>query len=308
MDRNFREMLAKRQIETNSLVCVGLDPLVEKIPKRMRWAKWWQKILIWPIWPNFIRIFVHMAAVADRTAEHASMFKPQAAHYEAVFLGTLGLYMLARYIRRNYPDIPVFLDCKRGDIERTQGCYGNAWLDLFGFDGMNFSPYMGSSCLSALYNPKRKGKALVSLCYTSNSDAREVQDLKLADGSFLWEQMALFILHWAKKADCLENAGLVMAAAYRPTKTSPAYTHHLESVRELVGNQLWFLIPGIGTQGGEEEETVRAAYRGPGSIAVNSSSKICFADDPGAEANSLKVKLAKGVRMFMAAQRDLRAA
>lgn len=286
MARYFRDMLAQRQRNAQTLLCVGLDPLVEKIPKTMRWAKWWQRLFTMRIFPNFIRIFAHMAAVVDRTARYTSLFKPQVAHYEEVFLGTLGLYFLARYIRRCYPDIPVFLDCKRGDIDRTQRCYGNAWLGMFDFDGMNFSPYMGKSCMAALYDPKRPGKALVGLCYTSNLDAREVQDLHLENGKFLWEQIAESIRHWSEEIGCRHDVGLVMAAAYFLDKEKKVvYDKHLKRLRELHGDFFWLLIPGIGTQGGVIKATVEAAYYGPGSMAINSSSGVCFAEDPGVAAS-----------------------
>jgi orotidine-5'-phosphate decarboxylase len=69
-----------------------------------------------------------------------------------------------------------------------------------------------------------------------------------------------------------------MAAAYYPVGCgNDPMSRHLTRCREIVGDKLWFLIPGVGAQGGCVEETVRAAYCGPGSIAINSSSEIDFA-------------------------------
>lgn len=272
MKINFREKLAQRQIAVNSLVCVGLDPLPEKLPQCLREKFWlssdWKAIAQW------------MIDEVDATAPHAAMFKPQKAHYEAFRGGDIALQRIVEHIHKFHPDIPVFLDCKRGDIGRTQQRYRIAHFEIDGVDGMNFSPYMGDSCMRSLFDPAHPGRAIVGLCYTSNPEAREVQDVVLADGRQYWEFMASNICRWAWEIGVNENAGLVMAAAYAKTKGSgDIFSQHLSRCREIVRDKLWFLIPGIGTQGGFVAETVRAAYVGPGSIVVNSSSEINFASD-----------------------------
>lgn len=266
----FREKLRQVQLKTGSLLCVGLDPIPAKLPQCLRRKfflnKGWKAIAQW------------MIDEVDETAPYASMFKPQKAHYEA-FPGCIdALQKIVSYIHEFYPDIPVFLDCKRGDIGRTQERYRIAHFDIDGVDGMNFSPYMGKSCMAPLFDPKHPGRAIVGLCYTSNPEAREVQDVELEDGRAYWEFIAKCIHQWAWDIGINENAGLVMAAAYESLKGSgEIFSRHLSLCREIVGNDLWFLIPGVGAQGGAVEETVRAAYTGPGSIAINSSSEINFA-------------------------------
>ena len=264
----FRAMLEKRQKEAKTLVCVGLDPLGDKLPDCMRVGDdVAQNIRVW------------MTKIADATAPFASMFKPQRAHWEAIRGGEQALRELVTIIHEKHPGIPVFGDCKRGDIGRTQQQYRKAHLDLDGFNGMNFSPYMGRDCMSGLVDKKSPGRALVGLCYTSNPDAREVQDVKLADGRCYWEFIAERTLAWAKELGVAEDAGLVMAAAYElpPKGSGQVYAEHLRRCRQIVGNSLWFLIPGVGAQKGAVAETVRYAYAGPGSIAINSSSEIDFA-------------------------------
>ena len=274
-------MLAERQDKAKSLVCVGLDPLAEKIPNCF-------KDLVLEA-----AIELQMMDIVDKTAEFTSMFKPQIAHWEAIPNGVRALKRVIRHIHAVFPDIPVFLDCKRGDIARTQKQYKVACLDLMGADGMNFSPYMGKDCMAALVDKENLGRALVGLCYTSNPDAREVQDVLSIDGHLYWEFIAERTLAWAKELGVVENAGLVMAAAYEHPKGSGKVTkYHLANCREIVGKNLWFLIPGIGAQGGVIEETVRFAYDGPGSIAINSSSEICFASSESnyAEAAAQKAR------------------
>lgn len=219
-----------------------------------------------------------MINIVDATAPYVSMYKPQKAHYEAILNGDKILRAIVDYIHTFYPDIPVFLDCKRGDIGRTQDRYRAAHFEHDGVDGMNFSPYMGKSCMAPLFDPDNPGRAIVGLCYTSNPEAREVQDAVLDDGRLYWEFIAREILNWAFDIGVNENAGLVMAAAHKgyldPEKIE---SFHLERGREIVGDKLWFLIPGIGTQGGFVEETIKYSFTGPGSIAINSSSGIIFA-------------------------------
>ena len=270
-DRQFRPMLAARQEAVNSLLCVGLDPLVEKIPTILRTSK-----------PYVISdrdaTYDHMKKIVDATAPFASMFKPQRAHWEAIPDGTTALRSLVSYIHTNHPDIPVFLDCKRGDIDRTQRQYREAHFTLDGVDGMNYNGYMGKDTLKSLVDPAQLGRALVGLGRTSNPEAWEIQDRLLqAREQPVWQMMLECIHKWSEEFGVIENAGVVMGAAYKRPGGNDIYSSHLEQARAIVGDKLWFLIPGVGKQGGAVYETVRTAYRGPGSIAINSSSDINFA-------------------------------
>ena len=266
MEKGFRQKLAERQQKVDSLLCVGLDPLPEKIPDCISARSIWNRVL------------VQMREIVDATSGYTCMYKPQKAHYEAIPEGQKVLQGIVNYIHYKYPDIPVFLDCKRGDIARTQQRYRIAHFEVDGVDGMNFSPYMGKDCMEQLVDKDYPGRAIVGLCYTSNPSARQVQDVKLADRRCYWEFIAETTLRWAEELAVVENAGLVMAAAYESPKGSGnIFSWHLSRCREIVGDKLWFLIPGIGTQGGFIEETIRASYLGPGTIAINSSSAITFA-------------------------------
>lgn len=272
MKKGFRQLLKERQEKIDSLLCVGLDPLPEKLPlciSNTHSADFFHlagDIVTW------------MEKIIDATAPYTSMFKPQKAHWEAFHDGSWALQKIVKYIKKNYPDIPVFLDCKRGDIGRTQQRYQIAHFEIDGVDGMNFNPYMGKDCMEYLINKDFPGRALVGLCYTSNPSAREMQDVKLANGRHYWEFVAENILTWASFLGVVQNAGLVMAAAFEnPKGSGKIFSEHLIRCREIVLDQLWFLIPGIGTQGGEIGKTIRASFLGYGSIVINSSSEIIFA-------------------------------
>ncbi len=266
----FRALLTERQKKANTRTCIGLDPNPEKLPECLRGMtsslaldvkRWMWKIVV-------------------ETAPFASMFKPQSAHWLGIPGGVEALSDLVSMIHGTYPDIPVFLDCKPGDIDRTQQKYRKYAFEIIGADGMNFTPYMGDETMSALADKSDLGKAIVAVCYTSNKGGRRFQDALMQDGRPLWEHVAEWTLQDAEKLGVLEDAGLVMAAAYKASpkqmeiKASPIYFEHLYRARKIVGDKLWFLIPGVGAQGGFVEQTVIAADAGPGSYAINSSSGI----------------------------------
>lgn len=291
---SFREKLRRRQEKIKSVLCVGLDPLLEKMPKHLRTpgpagAHDATDTAMW------------MMSVIDATAPFTCMYKLQRAHWEAIPGGVVAMQMVITYIETRYSDIVVFTDCKRGDIGRTQSQYRVAQFDIDGTEGMNFSPYMGKDCMEFLVDDNNKLRAIVGLCYTSNSSAREVQDVVLANGQKYWEFMAETILRWSEELGITENAGLVMAAAYEyPKKSGIVYSEHLARIRELVGNKLWLLIPGVGTQGGFIKETVNTAFTGWGSIAINASSSVIFAGD----GENFLEKVAEEARLLYVAVAD----
>ncbi len=140
MVKGFRQKITERQ-RGGAWGCIGLDPNREKIPASIEDCSKWE-------YPEAKRIFLWMKEIVKATADYACMFKPQRAYYEAIPGGTEALQDLVRYIHIAYQgEIPVFLDCKRGDIDRTQRQYSIAHFELDGVDGMNFSPYMGRDCM-----------------------------------------------------------------------------------------------------------------------------------------------------------------
>ena len=269
--RGFRAMLRARQKKIKSLISVGLDPLAEKLPLHLKSDAPYSAHLA-------TDIAIWMMRIVDSTEPFTSMYKIQRASWESIPGGVIAMQMVISYIKTYYPDIPVFDDCKRGDIGRTQQQYKIAHLEIDGADGMNFSPYMGKDCMEFLFDDSNSIKALVGLCYTSNPSSREMQDVLLIDGRKYWEFVAMTTLRWAEELDIVENSGLVVAAAYEfPKKSGKVYSEHLSRCRELVGDKFWFLVHGIGTQRGFIKETVKAGFIDWGSMSISSSSDIIFA-------------------------------
>ena len=271
----FQQCVYERQLAVPGSFCVGLDPDPLKIPKMFKGPT------------SGIRAAVHMMGIVDATHESAAVFKPQRAHWEALDDGIAALRTVIAYIHTMYPGIPVIIDCKRGDIDRTQLMYGIAHLVQDEADGMNFNPYMGSDCLAQLVRADGSGFAgLFTLGRTSNPAAWQIQDAMLSNGQRVWEYNLTCALGWAKEAGVLDRFGVVMGAAHKAELLQqyygtvaeqvpgddPIFCQHLLRAREIVGDEVMFLVPGIGKQGGFTEATLRAAHRGPGTVIINQSS------------------------------------
>jgi len=251
---NFVEMLEARWAKGN-FVCVGLDTELGKIPdtviKRGKFV------------PDIIASF--NIDIIEATNEYACAFKPNTAFYEAHGAdGFRALRQTVRYIKRAYPDIPVILDAKRGDIGNTNNGYAQMAFEQMDADAITVHPYLGAEALKPFLDKRDKG--ILVLTKTSNPGAGEFQDVELGNGMRMYAYVASQVAYgdWNRNGNC----GLVVGATY------PA---ELEKVRSIVGD-MPILIPGIGAQGGDLEASVRAGQdsRGWGMI-INSSRGIIFA-------------------------------
>ena len=159
-----------RAKKINSLLCVGLDPDIEKIPKHFL--------------KNKFPVFEFNKWIIDETHEYTACYKPNSAFYEARgYEGIKELKMTIDYINKNHPDIFTICDAKRGDIGNTNAGYVTSIFDWFGFDAMTLHPYFGSESLKPFLD--RTDKVSIILCRSSNSGAGEIQDLK-SDGKMIW--------------------------------------------------------------------------------------------------------------------------
>jgi orotidine-5'-phosphate decarboxylase len=250
----------------DSLVCVGLDPEPDRFPASIRAHA--QPIL------EFNR------RIVDATAQYACCFKPQFAHYAA--LGAEDqLLATIRYIHERHPGLPVILDSKRGDIGSTAEKYAQESFVRYGADAATVNPYLGFDSVEPYL--KWRDRGVIVLCRTSNSGARDFQDLEL-DGKRLYRHVAERVAQrWNGAGNCL----LVVGATY------PA---ELAEVRAIVGTQVPLLVPGIGAQGGDVEAAVKAGRTPDGrGLIVNSSRGILyagkgedFADAAGVAARTLR--------------------
>ena len=246
---NIIDKLNKRIDKANSLVCVGLDSAIEKIPTHLQGEKYPQ--------------FAFNKAIIDATAEYVCAYKPNSAFYEARGeQGMRELKMTYEYLQQNYPDIVTILDAKRADIGSTNEGYVIYSFDYLGSDAITLHPYLGKEALMPFL--KRNDKVSIILCKTSNPGSGELQDLRV-NGMYLYEYVASEVASkWNENNNCM----LVVGATY---------PEEMKKVRALAP-YLTFLVPGIGAQGGDVEKTVKAGLdKQKRGMMINSSRGIIFA-------------------------------
>ena len=233
---NFTDQLAHAEALNDSLLCVGLDPDPAKFPGAWR--------------NDASRIFEFCAAIVDATKDCVLAFKPQIAYFAAQRAEDQ-LERLMMHIRSVAPEVPVILDAKRGDIGSTAEQYAREVFERYRADAVTLSPFMGFDSIEPYL--AYEGKGVILLCRTSNPGSADLQAQKLQSGDTVYEHIArLAGGAWNRSG----QLGLVVGATF------PA---EIERVRELAPT-LPLLIPGIGAQGGDARATVRAGWRGVGSV------------------------------------------
>ena len=241
----FIEKLKKISQKNNSLLCVGLDTELEKIPNLLLGEK--------------DPIFAFNQAIIDSTSDLVCAYKPNLAFYEAY--GIKGLEVLKKTCEYIPENIPIILDAKRGDIGNTSKMYAKAIFDEFKADGVTLNPYLGEDSLSPFL--EYEDKCSFILCLTSNTGAKDFQLLNF-DGKPLYKIVVEKVKSWNKKMNC----GLVVGATY---------PEQLKEIRELV-EDLPILIPGVGAQKGDVELTVKYGTDKNGELAIiNSSRGVIYA-------------------------------
>jgi orotidine-5'-phosphate decarboxylase len=241
----FIEKLKNVSHKNNSLLCVGLDTELEKIPKYLLQEK--------------DPIFSFNQKIIDSTSDLVCAYKPNLAFYEAY--GIKGLEALKKTCKYIPKEIPIILDAKRGDIGNTSKMYAKAIFDEFKADGVTLNPYLGEDSLAPFL--EYEDKCSFILCLTSNAGAKDFQ-LQIVEGKPLYKIVAEKVKNWNKKGNC----GLVVGATY---------PEQLKQIREIA-EDFPILIPGVGAQKGDAELTVKYGTDKNGELAIiNSSRGIIYA-------------------------------
>ncbi len=247
----FQQKLDAIIEKNNSLLCVGLDPVLEKLPPHLQKIK--------------NPLFTFNKAIIDETADLVCCYKPNSAFYEA--FGEQGIGELKKtcdYLRENHPEIPILLDCKRGDIGNTNKGYIQFAFDYLHVDAVTLHPYLGQEAIYSFLDRKEKG--IFILCKTSNPGSGEFQNL-LIDNNPLYTIVAK---HVASEWNTNKNCFLVVGATY---------PEELQKVREVVGD-MTILTPGLGAQGGKVGTLMQAGLNSQkAGLIINSSREILFAGD-----------------------------
>lgn len=261
----FQQKLNNAIKKNNSLLCVGLDPDLDKIPKRFL--------------KNKNPLFEFNKNIIDATFDLVCCFKPQFAFYASHgLLGIKSLIQTINYIQLKYPQIPIILDAKRGDIGSTAEQYVKEVFDVYSVDAVTANPYLGFDSLKPFL--ERKDKGIIILARTSNSGAADFQDLKI-NGEELYVKVAKRIVEWDK----IYNNCLMVVGATWPEQ--------LRKVRKIAPD-MFFLIPGIGAQGGDLEKTLQVGLtKDKSGLIISSSRGIIFSENPRQEALKLKKEINK---------------
>ena len=228
--------------KNRSLLCVGLDPLLERLPLPCRHS------------PR--PLFDFNRAIIDATADLTCAYKPQIAYY-ASQKAEEQLQETLDYLAQNHPTLPIILDAKRGDIGETSRQYAREAFERYRADAVTVNPYMGTDSLTPFLDYKDKG--IFILCRTSNPGANDLQKT-------LYPQVASLA---AKKWNANDNVGLVAGA------TAPDC---VKEIRTLVGERIPILIPGIGAQGGNLRACMVAGMNSSSTgVIINVSRSILYA-------------------------------
>lgn len=257
---NFLEKLDKTTQKNDTFLCVGLDPDPGKIPSKFK--------------DSDNPLYEFNKYIVEQTAPYACAFKPNSAFYEAY--GAEGIAQLKAtcdYINENYPDIPIILDFKRGDIGNTNNGYIKFAYEYLNVDAVTLHPYMGQESLQPFLD--RKDKFSFILCKTSNEGSGEFQDVTIGDMNLSKRVAQNVANEWNKNLNC----GLVAGGTY---------TEDLKIIREIVGDDITFLVPGIGAQGGGYKQSYEAGKNSEGKgVIISASRSVIYADNPAQAAQSL---------------------
>lgn len=235
--------------KNNSLLCVGLDTKIDKIPKILSKEK--------------DGVLKFNKEIIDATKDLVCAYKPNMAFYEG--MGIDGIKLLGKTIEAIPDDIVVILDAKRGDIGYTSEMYAKAVFDEFKADSVTVNPYLGVDALQPFI--ERPDKGIFVLCLTTNKGAQDFQKQRIINNEKDME-LFLYVAERFKEVNKYKNIGLVVGA------TNP---EEFGKVRETA-NDMVFLVPGIGAQGGDLDTVVLTGLRkDKKGLIINVTREIIYA-------------------------------
>ncbi len=244
-----REKLVEIIRKKRSLLCVGLDTEEELIPEHFREES------------HPVRAFNE--AIIEVTHDLAVAYKLNLAFYEVLGdQGWLDLEATIAYIRSK-SDCFIIADAKRGDIGNTGRKYAQAFFDRLDVDAVTVSPYMGRDSVTPFLG--RKGKWAIVLGVTSNPGAEDFQFLRV-NGSGdrrLYEVVMERVANWGSPKELMFVIGATRLAT-------------LAEARAQVPDH-FFLVPGVGAQGGDLSDVLHAGITHDGGLLINSSRGILYA-------------------------------
>lgn len=264
-----KQQLIDQIHQKKSFLCVGLDTDINKIPQDLLTME--------------DPVFEFNKQIINKTAEFAVAYKPNTAFYEVY--GAKGWQSLERtiqYIKLNYPEIFVIADAKRGDIGNTSANYAKAFFNTLKADALTVAPYMGQDSVEPFLGFEDKWVILLAL--TSNKGSQDFQYLNVGE-RMLHQQVLQTATTWASS----EKMMFVVGATH---------PEELGEIRKMLPDY-FFLVPGVGAQGGDLQAVAKNGLNKDCGLLVNSSRGIIyasngfdFADRAAEEAQKLQRQMA----------------
>ena len=267
-----RTELVANILSKKSFLCVGLDPDPAKMPAALAER-------------GAAGVLDFNKAIIDATAPYAVAYKPNIAFYEVMGPeGVAAFEDTCRYIREKYPEMFVIADAKRGDIGNTARMYARTFFDRMGVDAVTVAPYMGEDSVKTVLETPDKWAVVLAL--TSNKGSEDFQMITDANGHRVFERVVKRSLHWGSPVNMMYVVGATRGEL-------------IADVRR-VAPRSFFLVPGVGAQGGSLEEVCQYGLIDEVGLLVNSSRGIIhassgddFAEVAAAKAAALAEQMAK---------------
>jgi len=239
-----RQQLVEQIFKKQSYLCVGLDTDITKIPKHLL--------------SKTDPVFSFNKAIIDATKDLCVAYKINTAFYEAS--GVKGWESMEKTVRYIGNDHFKIADAKRGDIGNTSAQYAKAFFETLPFDAITVAPYMGEDSIKPFL--EYTGKWAIVLGLTSNEGANDFE-LKQMGSQFLYEKVLQTVSYWGSTDNLMFVVGATQAEEFM-------------NIRKLVPDH-FFLVPGVGAQGGSLEEISKKAMTKDCGILVNASRAIIYA-------------------------------
>jgi orotidine-5'-phosphate decarboxylase len=243
-----QELIAQIKLK-KSFLCVGLDTDIDKIPKHLLVTE--------------DPIFEFNKAIIDATKDFCVAYKPNLAFYEC--LGIKGWESLRKTLEYIPDNCFTIADAKRGDIGNTSHYYAKTFFEYLNFDSVTVAPYMGEDSVTPFQ--EFAGKWVILLALTSNKGALDFQFMTDTKGEELYKKVLRKSSKWGSDENMMYVVGATRAEG-------------IGEVRKLVPNH-FFLVPGVGAQGGSLEDVANYGWNEDCGLLVNSSRAIIYASNGG---------------------------
>lgn len=239
-----RAQLVSEIKRKKSVLCVGLDTDLKKVPAHL--------------FADEDPVFTFNKAIIDATKDYTVAYKINTAFYEAQGLkGWISLEKTLKYIPK---DIFTIADAKRGDIGNTAEQYAHTFFKTYPFDSVTVAPYMGKDSVQPFM--QFDGHWAIVLGLTSNAGSADFQ-LQPSGDELMYERVLKTVASWGTP----ENLMFVIGATRK---------EQLQHVRQMLPDH-FFLIPGVGAQGGDVPTVCENALNKDGGILINVSRAVIFA-------------------------------